>query len=223
MKTDLGTSQAASRRQLRHVTAPSVPLSVGRRRCLDRACWSLPSHGAAPRFCSFGGRRRKSAWQQPGRSAVTSVRAVTAGAGMEASGWHCSPQSAALSAAFSVGAQRRCHPFSAVCHVCDARDALRSAVRPGQALQGLANPLQESSCGLFQIHSLNWLIRAGRSVWRGWQRADTCAAVGEGWLPLRGSDEERLVLPLPSQTSACSPESLLSKSCAVLGHFPCSF
>lgn len=113
--------------------------------------------------------------------------------------------------------------FSAVRRGCDARDALRSAVRSGQALWGLANPLQESSCSLFQIPSLNWLIQAGRSVWWVRQRADTGAAAGEGRPSLQGRDRERLVLPLPCQTSACSPGSLLSKPCAVLGHFPCSF
>lgn len=223
MKTDSGTSPAAGGHQLRDVAAPSGPLSAGCPCSLTGVCYVLASHGAAPHFCSSGGWPGKSEWQQPGWSAVTSGRAMTAGAGEETCGWHRSLQSAALSVAFLVSAWWRCDPFSAVRRGCNARDALRSAVGSGRALQGLANPLQESSCGLFQIPSLNWLIRAGRSVWRGRQGADTCTAVGEGRLSLQGSDEERLVLPLPSQTSACSPESLSSKSSAVLGCFPCSF
>lgn len=103
-----------------------------------------------------------------GSSAVTSGKAVTTGVGMKACSWHSSLQSAVLSAMLLVGAWRRREPFSAVCCSCGARDALRSAFRSGQALQALANPLQESSCGLFRLRGLSWLIRAGGPVWRRW-------------------------------------------------------
>lgn len=164
MKTDSGASQAVGRLSpgMSQLLWGSV---VGCPCCLTGARYVLPPHGADHRFCPFGGWLGSSERQQPGWSSVTSGWAGTAGAGMEPSGWHRSPRSAAPPAVLSVGAQQRRDPFSAVRHACDARDALRSAVRSGQALRGLANPLQQSSYSLFQIPSLNWLIRAGRSVW----------------------------------------------------------
>lgn len=173
----------------------------------------LPSHDTAPWFCSFTGQPEKrvaAAWWP---QAVTTVVAMTA------SSWHGSLHSAVLSAGFLVGAWRGREPSSAVLCSCDARDALRSAFRSGQALQALANPLQESSCGLFRRRSWNWLIRAGGPVWR---RCRMCA-LGEGRLPPRGSDRAAASAVPSRASSACSPESFSSKSSAVLGHFPCSF
>lgn len=86
MKTDLGTSQAVGR-QLRDVAAPFGPLLVGHPCCLYRACRFLPSHDAAPGFV-----------HSVGSQGTASGTALTAELGMETSGWHWSPWSAALSA-----------------------------------------------------------------------------------------------------------------------------
>lgn len=219
MKTYSGTSQAAGRHQLGDVAGPcqrssllprqSQPLPPIPRRSSPVlfTWWPAGEERAAAAGSERGDLRQgRDSWGRNGNLPLAPL-----------------PVSAAPSAAFLVSARGRRDPLSAVRRGCDARDALRSAVGSGQALRGHANPPQESSCGLFQIPSLNWLIRAGRSVWRGRQHADTCAAVGEGRLLLQGSDEERLVLPLPSQTSASSPASLPSKPWAVLGRFPMQF